>query len=100
MESHIKSVLNFETDGIAEHISSPRSLEACLRSGCDPQELMPRQVTLCEEIYTAQVCYCGHAQGVLPSTYQLRRRVTPLFVECIFRSFDSLAGVRNRCFDF
>ncbi|CBN77673.1 conserved unknown protein [Ectocarpus siliculosus] len=42
MESHIKSVLNFEHDGNAEHISSPRSLEACLRSGCDPQDLMPR----------------------------------------------------------
>ncbi|CAM9619138.1 unnamed protein product, partial [Ectocarpus sp. 13 AM-2016] len=42
MESHIKSVLNFEHDGKAEHISSPRSLEACLRSGCDPQDLMPR----------------------------------------------------------
>ncbi|CAM9561739.1 unnamed protein product [Pylaiella littoralis] len=44
MESHIKSVLNFEADGAAEHISSPRSLEACLRSGCDPQELMPRRI--------------------------------------------------------
>ncbi|CAM9178745.1 unnamed protein product [Sphacelaria rigidula] len=44
MESHIKSVVNFEgEDGKAEPISSPRSLEACLRSGWDPQELMPRK---------------------------------------------------------
>lgn len=45
MESHIKSVVHFEgEDGKAEPISSPRSLEACLRSGWDPQELMPRRV--------------------------------------------------------
>ena len=42
MENQIKSVINFEKDGKAEHISSPRSLEACLRSGFDPQDLMPR----------------------------------------------------------
>lgn len=42
MENQIKSVLNFEKDEKAEHISSPRSLEACLRSGFDPQDLMPR----------------------------------------------------------
>lgn len=46
IESHIKSILNFERDdGKVVPISSPRSLEACLRSGYDPNELMPRQVT-------------------------------------------------------
>lgn len=44
IESHIKSIVNFEReDGKVEPISSPRSLEACLRSGYDPDELMPRQ---------------------------------------------------------
>ena len=46
MESQIKSILNFEDgdgNGKAAAISSPRSLEACLRSGHDPQELMPRR---------------------------------------------------------
>ncbi|CAM9107953.1 unnamed protein product [Hapterophycus canaliculatus] len=58
MEGHIKSVLNFENDGKAEHISSPRSLEACLRSGFDPQELMPRR--------------CFAVKGELPELTEIR----------------------------
>lgn len=43
MESQLKSILTFDgKDGKAEAISSPRSLEACLRTGWDPQDLMPR----------------------------------------------------------
>ena len=38
------SIVNFETGGPGGKpglITSPRSLEACLRLGCDPKELLP-----------------------------------------------------------
>jgi len=36
------SILNFEDGGVAREINSPRSLEACLRAGLDPLELIPK----------------------------------------------------------
>lgn len=38
----IITVDNFEDGGAAREINSPRSLEACLRSGLDPKELLPK----------------------------------------------------------
>lgn len=37
------SVLNFEQAEGGAEINSPRTLEACLRAGYDPSELLPRQ---------------------------------------------------------
>ena len=42
MAAEIFSILNFETENGAVQPNSPRTLEACLRSGIDPSELMPR----------------------------------------------------------
>ena len=39
---NLYSVLNFEDGNTAHEINSPRSLEACLRAGLDPSELMPK----------------------------------------------------------
>ncbi|CAM9938296.1 unnamed protein product [Laminaria digitata] len=64
MESQIKSILTFEEgdgSGKAATISSPRSLEACLRSGCDPQELMPRRENV-----------AGKNGGELPELTEIR----------------------------
>jgi len=41
MESRY-NILNFESDGGCHPINSPRTLEACLRSGLDPSELLPQ----------------------------------------------------------
>lgn len=42
MENFV-TILNFEAaDGTTQEVNSPRSLEACLRSGYDPSELLPR----------------------------------------------------------
>eukprot|EP01041_Mallomonas_annulata_P000415 gene415-751_t len=41
MESLI-SIVNFDDGGEIREINSPRSLEACLRAGLDPQELLPK----------------------------------------------------------
>lgn len=38
----IITVENFEDGGVVREINSPRTLEACLRSGLDPKELAPR----------------------------------------------------------
>ena len=37
------SVLNFEQAEPGSEINSPRTLEACLRAGYDPSELLPKQ---------------------------------------------------------
>ena len=37
------SVLNFEQAERGTEINSPRTLEACLRAGYDPSELLPKQ---------------------------------------------------------
>lgn len=37
------SILNFDDSGDGPEINSPRSLEACLRAGYDPQELMMKK---------------------------------------------------------
>ena len=36
------TIENFHEDGVTREINSPRSLEACLRVGLDPVELVPR----------------------------------------------------------
>ena len=36
-----RSIENFEADGVARPLNSPRSLEACLRLGYNPTELRP-----------------------------------------------------------
>ncbi len=36
------SILNFEEKGLYREINSPRTLEACLRTGIDPSELVPK----------------------------------------------------------
>ncbi|CAM9703462.1 unnamed protein product [Chrysoparadoxa australica] len=42
---HLKSVLDFDKEnGQADLITSPRSLESCLRAGYDPSDLMPRSL--------------------------------------------------------
>jgi hypothetical protein len=38
----IISIENFEDGGAAREMNSPRTLEACLRSGLDPKELAPK----------------------------------------------------------
>lgn len=66
MESQLKSILTFDSkDGKAEAISSPRSLEACLRTGWDPQDLMPRcsvaAVPVYEELWNPALVVWGRA---------------------------------------
>lgn len=39
------SILNFESDDGCHVPNSPRTLEACLRSGFAPDELLPNQVS-------------------------------------------------------
>jgi hypothetical protein len=39
------SIVNFDDSGEGPEINSPRSLEACLRSGYDPKELMAKKKT-------------------------------------------------------
>lgn len=39
---NLVNVLNFQENGTTREINSPRTLEACLRSGYDPSELLPK----------------------------------------------------------
>ena len=41
---NIRSIENFESEGMARPLNSPRSLEACLRLGFNPTELRPMPV--------------------------------------------------------
>jgi hypothetical protein len=50
MES-IYSVENFESKGAANEINSPRSLDACLQLGYDPNELLPKTKKECKELW-------------------------------------------------
>ena len=42
--NEIYSILNFESGGTPKVPNSPRTLEACLRSGIDPTSLLPKNL--------------------------------------------------------
>ena len=75
------TVENFEDSGASEkyrEINSPRSLEACLRSGLDPAELYPKPKNL-----------------FLRSLKSTTRSTSPLTVEMMDIKFDAFNKKRS-----
>jgi len=71
------SILNFETGGPGGKpglITSPRSLEACLRLGVDPRELLPHPVKAFGKSLDKKIKITPEEQQARYEHFELRRK--------------------------